>query len=49
MSHTLNKYFIDLFKTLELKKISPALKKKPLEHLLKHLNQQSIKKNTEAF
>ena len=36
ISHTLNKYFTNLTKTLKLKKISPP-PKKPLKHLLKHL------------
>ena len=38
-----------MFRTLKLKKIPPALKKKPLDHLLKHLNQQSIKKIQKRF
>ena len=49
VSHTLNKYFTDLSETLKLKKISPALKKKPVENLLKHLNHQSIKKMQKHF
>ena len=45
ISHTLNKYFTNLTKTLKLKKISPALKKKSLKHLLRHFKNHSTKKN----
>ena len=44
MSHTLNKYFTNLTKTLKLKKTSPALKKKSLKHLLRHFKNHSTKK-----
>ena len=44
ISHTLNKYFNSLTKTLKLKKTSPALKKKSLKHLLRHFKNHSIKK-----
>ena len=48
-SYTLNKYIINLTKTLKLKKISPALKRKPPKHLLRHFNNHSTKKIREHF
>ena len=48
ISHTSNKYFTNLTKTLKLKKICPVLKKKSLKHLLRHFKNHSpkrIKKN----
>ena len=44
ISHTLNKYFTDLTKTLKLKKTSPPLKKKSLKYLLRHFKNHSTKK-----
>ena len=49
ISHTLNKYFTNLTKTLKLKKISPALKNKSLKHLLRHFKNHSIKKIKKHF
>ena len=48
ISHTLNKYFINLTKTLKLKKTSPALKNKPLKSLLKKLK-PIYQKDSEVF
>ena len=48
-SHTLNKYFTDLTKTLKLKKASPVLKKKSLKHLLRHFKNHSTKKSKKHF
>ena len=48
MSHTLNKYCTDLTRSLKLKKISPALKKKPLKHA-ETLQSPIYQKNAEAF
>ena len=47
ISHTLNKYFTNLTKTLRLKKTSPALKS--LKHLLRHRKNYSTKKITKHF
>ena len=44
ISHTLNKYFTNLTKTLKLKERSPALKKKSLKHVLRHFKNLSTKK-----
>ena len=49
ISYTLNKYIINLTKTLKLKKISRALKRKSPKHLLRHFNNHSTKKNRERF
>ena len=43
ISHILNKYFTNVTKILELKKVSPALKSKPLTHMLQRFKNQSIK------
>ena len=45
----MKKYFTNLTKTLKSKKISPALEKKSLEHLLKQFNDESIKKVQKHF
>ena len=49
-SHTLNKYFTNLRKTLKSKKISLALKKKSLKQLvLRHFKNNSTKKIKKHF
>ena len=40
ISHTLNKNFTNLTKTIRLKKTSPALKNKPLKHVVKNFKNQ---------
>ena len=49
MSHNLSKYFTDLTKTLKLKKIFSALKKKSLKHLLRDFRNHSTNKIEECF
>ena len=49
ISHTWNKYFKNLTKTLKLKKTSHALNKKSLKHLLRHLKNYSTKKIKKHF